>query len=157
MNIHADTLKVLSKERNKVYFKNNFKNCMVVIGAASIFYCANVNSQIDMEASCRGNIRLTTEWAEWGVGLRTQLIQTCKKQDINVCMKKYLDDINTQYQKNLTALLAHFNTAAYSQSQRVMMTAHLKFGEVAAITALKTGKDPSTIANDIYTNCISVR
>ena len=110
-----------------------------------------------MEASCRGNIRLTTEWAEWGIELRTQLIQTCKKQDTNVCMKKYMDAINVQYQKDLTALLAHFNTATYSQAQRMMMTTHLQFGEVAAGTALKTGKDPATIANDIYAKCSSIR
>ena len=68
-----------------------------------------------------------------------------------------MDAINAQYQKDLTALLVHFNTATYSQAQRIMMTAHLQSGEVAAITALKTGKDPATIANDIYAKCSSIR
>lgn len=128
--------------------------------AAAALICISWSSQIlafDKEEFCRSGMKPHQERAEWGARLRSEMLVKCRGKDLQKCGQQYINQIKTQYEKDMFELIEIFNRDNLSQTQRVGMRALVVGMQSAALEALKFDRSPNSIALDMYSECLRVK
>ena len=112
---------------------------------------------LDKEVMCRLPRSGVIKNADWGLALRAQMKKECNASNFEKCTKKYEDAIESDYQKNITAMLKKFDENNLDEMQRILLRFMIDEEMYAAKTALFTGKSSEVVANQMYLDCTKNR
>jgi hypothetical protein len=129
---------------------------VILIVIACIAYSAP-SFAYDKEAFCRFDMKKNQERAEWGMKLRTEMLTKCRGQELQKCGQSWVNLVNKQYEKDVAELIELFDRKDYSQAIRIRSQASVIHMKIAALDALEKGVSPSSIAVDLYRDCLRVK
>jgi hypothetical protein len=139
--------------------KNTNGSRLLILAAIGLTFVAwsSKSMAFDKEAFCRFDMKMNQERAEWGAKLRAEMLTKCRGQVLQKCGQPWVSLVNKQYEKDVAELIELFDRKDYSPATRIRSQASLIHMKIAALDALEKGLSPSSIAVDLYRDCLRVK